>query len=587
MAEKLLAKYFPPAKTAKMRNDISSFYQLETEMLYDTWERFKELLRKCPHHRIPNWLQVQTFYNGLNSATRQMIDAAARGTLNSKTPGAAQKLFEEMAMNNYQWSSTRSKPSKSAEIYSLDAVTSLAMQVEALGKKIYGLSVNHPVAPMMRCDICGGGHPNHECRATQEEHANVIGNRPPYQNYNGMNNPDYRNYANPSWNNNQQPTRNNTPSRYQQAPHQLPPLVEKKSNLEELMTKFIQFSESRFQSTETALRNQQASIHNLEIQLVQISRLLSERPQGSLPGNTETNPREQVNAVTLKSGRTLQEKGKQETKKDAVEEEDKCQEEIVEKPPVVKEFIPPLPYPARLKKDKDDEQFGKFLSLFRQLHINLPFIDALAQMPKYAKFLKDLLSNKKKLEELIVDRALADLGASINLMPYSVFKKLGLGERRLTRMSIQLADRSIKYPRGIIQYVLVKVDKFIFPVDFVILDMDEDTDVPLILGHPFLATAGAIIYVRDGKSLVHEGGNDGMSLLTQEQWCHLEATKPLWRKMNFEVLEWKSKKQPNPSINEPPDEKLKVSSPLESQISFASHDSLLIYLLFREVSVAL
>ncbi|XP_027333518.1 uncharacterized protein LOC113848267 [Abrus precatorius] len=548
MAEKFLAKYFPPAKTAKMRNDISSFYQLESETLYDTWERFKELLRKCPHHGIPDWLQVQTFYNGLNTATRQMIDAAAGGTLNSKTPRAAQELFEEMAMNNYQWSSTRSKPAKSAGIYSLDAVTSLAMQVEALGKKIDGLSVNHQVAPVMRCDICGGGHPNHECRATQKEYANVIGNIPPYQNYNGMNNPGWRNYANQPWNNNQQPMQNNTLPGFQQASHPPPPPAEKKSNLEEL---------------------------------------LSERPQGSLPNNTETNPREQVNAVTLRSGRTLQEKGKQETEKDAVEEEDKCQEENVEKPPVVKEFIPPLPYPARLKKDRDNEQFGKFLSLFRQLHINLPFVNALAQMPKYAKFLKDLLSNKKKLEELatvtlneecsailqnkmpeklkdpgsfnlpcligrlIVDRALADLGASINLMPYSVFKKLGLGEPRPTRMSIQLADRSIKYPRGIIEDVLVKVDKFIFPVDFVILDMDEDTNVPLILGRPFLATTGAIIDVRDGKlilreflisnplerSLVHDRGKDDMSLVTQEQWCHLEATKPLWRKRDFKVLE--------------------------------------------------
>ncbi|XP_027342953.1 uncharacterized protein LOC113855505 [Abrus precatorius] len=424
-------------------------------------------------------------------------------------------------MNSYQWSSTRSKPAKSTGIYSLDVVTSLAMQVEALGKKIDGLSVNHPVAPMMRCDICGGGHPNHECRATQEEHANVIGNRPPYQNYNGMNNLDWRNYANPLWNNDQQPMRNNTLSGFQQASHPPPPQLK---------------------------RSQYSNI---------------------------------------KEWQNITRERKQEIEKDAVEEQDKCQEEIVEKPHVVKEFTPPLPYPARLKKGKDDEQFGNFLSIFRQLHINLPFVDALAQIPKYAKFLKDLLSNKKKLEELaivtlnkecstilqnkmpeklkdpgsftlpcligrlIVYRALADLGASINLMSYSVFKKLGLGEPRPTRMSIQLADRSIKYPTGIIEDVLVKVDKFIFPVDFVILDMDEDTDVPLILGCPFLATAGAIIDVRDGKlilreflilnslkkSLVHEGGKDDMSLLTQEQWCHLEATKPLWRKRDFKVLE--------------------------------------------------
>ncbi|XP_027351144.1 uncharacterized protein LOC113862248 [Abrus precatorius] len=520
MAEKFLAKYFPPAKTAKMRNDISSFYQLESKTLYDTWERFKELLRKCPHHGIPDSLQVQTFYNGLNPATRQMIDAAERDTLNSKTPRVAQELFEEMAMNSYQWSSTRSKPAKFAGIYSLDAVTSLAMQVEALWKKIDGLFVNHPVASVMRCDICGGGHPNHECRATQEEHANLIGNIPPYQNYNGMNNPAWRNYANPPWNNNQQPTRNNTPSGYQQAPHQLPPLAEKKSNLEELMTKFIQTLESR---------------------------LLSERPQGSLPGNTETNPREQVNAVTLRSDRTLQEKRKQETEKYAVEEEDKCQEETVE---------------------------------------NLP-------MPKYAKFLKDLLSNRKKLEELATVTLNEECSAILqNKMPKKLkdpgsftlpcligrlivdraLGDLGLGEPRPTRMSIQLADRLIKYPRGIIEDVLVKVDKFIFPVDFVILDMDEDIDVPLILGRPFLATAGAIIDVRDGKlilreflisnplkrSLVHDRGKDDMSLVTQEQWCHLEATKPLWRKRDFKVLDWKLEKQPNPSINEPPDVELKV-----------------------------
>ena len=146
-------------------------------------------------------------------------------------------------------------------------------------------------------------------------------------------------------------------------------------------------------------------------------------------------------------------------------------------------------------------------------------------MPRYAKFLKDLLSNKKKLKEISTapigagcsaillnklpkklkdpgsftipcligdmpeERALADLGASINLMPYSMFKQLGLGEPKPTRMSLQLADRSIKFPKGIIEDVLVKVENFIFPVDFMILDMSADVEVPLILGRPFLATA--------------------------------------------------------------------------------------------------
>ncbi|XP_022019247.1 uncharacterized protein LOC110919284 [Helianthus annuus] len=152
-------------------------------------------------------------------------------------------------------------------------------------------------------------------------------------------------------------------------------------------------------------------------------------------------------------------------------------------------------------------------------------------MPKYAKFLTDILSNKQKLEDMScvvmnescsailqnrlptkmgdlgsftlpclignmsVSHALADLGASINLMPYKVFTKLDLGESSPTSMSIRLADRSIKYPRGFVENMLVKIDKFVFPVDFVILDMDEDSRVPLILGRPFLNTSRTIVDV--------------------------------------------------------------------------------------------
>ncbi|KAK5836570.1 hypothetical protein PVK06_012362 [Gossypium arboreum] len=162
-------------------------------------------------------------------------------------------------------------------------------------------------------------------------------------------------------------------------------------------------------------------------------------------------------------------------------------------------------------------------------------------MPTYVKFLKELLTNKRKFEglstielneecsailqnklptklkdpesftipcligSLNVEKALVDLGASINLMPYKMFKQFGLREPKPTRMSIQLADRSIKYPRGIIEDVLVKVDKFIFFVDFVVLDMDEDVEVPLILGRPFLATAKAVINVGDGKLVLRVG----------------------------------------------------------------------------------
>ncbi|XP_048229292.1 uncharacterized protein LOC125369922 [Ricinus communis] len=106
----------------------------------------------------------------------------------------------------------------------------------------------------------------------------------------------------------------------------------------------------------------------------------------------------------------------------------------------------------------------------------------------------------KCLGDLTISDALAYLGASINVISYNLFAKLGLGETKpTTRMSIQLVDRSVKHPRGIVENVLVKVDKFIFPVDFVILDMDGENSVAFILGRPFLATSRAIIDVYDGK----------------------------------------------------------------------------------------
>ena len=96
-------------------------------------------------------------------------------------------------------------------------------------------------------------------------------------------------------------------------------------------------------------------------------------------------------------------------------------------------------------------------------------------------------------------KVLCDLGAKINLMPLSVFKQLGVGEVRPTTMTLQLAVRSHGYPEGKIEDVLVKVDKFIFPVDFIVLDFKANNEVPIILGRPFLAIGKTLIDVQKGK----------------------------------------------------------------------------------------
>ena len=107
-----------------------------------------------------------------------------------------------------------------------------------------------------------------------------------------------------------------------------------------------------------------------------------------------------------------------------------------------------------------------------------------------------------KIGGTCIDKALLDLGASVNLLPYSVYKQLGLGELKPTNITLSLADRSVKIPKGIIKDVLVKVDKFYYPVDFVVLDTEPiengPNHVPIILGRPFLATANAIINYRNG-----------------------------------------------------------------------------------------
>ncbi|GJZ25823.1 reverse transcriptase domain-containing protein [Tanacetum coccineum] len=189
---------------------------------------------------------------------------------------------------------------------------------------------------------------------------------------------------------------------------------------------------------------------------------------------------------------------------------------------------PNIPYPSRMhqekQQEKDEVQIHKFWQMFKQLHINISLADALILIPKYQKMLKSLLSNKEKLLELantplnencsavilkklpeklgdpgkflipcgfseLKCKALADLGASINLMPLSVWKKLGLPELISTRMTLELANRAICTPAGIARDVFVPVGKFTFPADFVIVDYESDPRVPLILGRPFLRTA--------------------------------------------------------------------------------------------------
>ena len=101
MARKFMLKYFPPSRIVQFRNEITSFVQLETESFYEAWERFKELLRKCPYHGIQPWVQIQTFYNGLMSQTKSIVDVVAGGSIMTKTYDEAYELMEKLASNHH------------------------------------------------------------------------------------------------------------------------------------------------------------------------------------------------------------------------------------------------------------------------------------------------------------------------------------------------------------------------------------------------------------------------------------------------------------------------------------------------------
>ncbi|XP_050875762.1 uncharacterized protein LOC127079423 [Lathyrus oleraceus] len=192
-----------------------------------------------------------------------------------------------------------------------------------------------------------------------------------------------------------------------------------------------------------------------------------------------------------------------------IKENEALGEELVALKPVVKEtFTEPkpvikLPFPTRnKKKGQHDKKFEKFLELFKKLEINIPLLEALEQMPTYAKFMKDIISKKCAIDTnpiILTETCSAILqGASVSLMPLSFYKKLGIRVVQDTRMTLQFANHSVKKPYGIVEDVLVKIDKFGFPVNLVILAMPEYEEIPLILGRPFLETGRCLINIKEG-----------------------------------------------------------------------------------------
>ncbi|XP_024032292.1 uncharacterized protein LOC112094828 [Morus notabilis] len=254
--------------------------------------------------------------------------------------------------------------------------------------------------------------------------------------------------------------------------------------------------------------------------------------------NSEGQNIKEVNAISTRSAKNLDTPS---TSKTTSSNEESAQEK--EEPTKIPVKVP---FPQALRPAGNvPENQSEILEHLTQLKINLPLLHVIKQVPAYAKVIKDLCTIKRKhhvkktaflTEQVSVvieqktppkykdpgcptiscqigthefGQALLDLGSSVNLMPYSVYSQLGLGEIKSTSVVLQLADRSIKRPRGIVEDVLLQVDKFYYPVDFLILDtqsvVDMESSIPIILGRPFLATANALINCRNGLMKISFG----------------------------------------------------------------------------------
>ncbi|GJS76483.1 reverse transcriptase domain-containing protein [Tanacetum coccineum] len=316
--------------------------------------------------------------------------------------------------------------------------------------------------------------------------------------------------------------------------------------------------ESYVKANDAILKNVQNQNQGLQNQMTNVTSLLTSlctkindlgntnqaSSSSTLPSNTIPNPRNEAKAITTRSGVSYDgppipppvvEKESEVTKDTElpstediqpplVQEQTKDKEPIEEPSFVANKAKPNLPYPSRLNKqkirEKDDILASKFMEIFRNLHFELSFADALIHMPKFALMFKKMLNNKDKLIELtktplnenysaVVLKKLPESKVTRINHSLSIWKKLQLPGLTKTKMVLELADRTISKPTGVAENVFVKVGKCYFPADFVVLDFIADPRVPLILGRPFLRTAHALIDVYEGDITLR---NDDQSL---------------------------------------------------------------------------
>ncbi|KAM1175357.1 hypothetical protein ACFX19_028369 [Malus domestica] len=564
MKRAFLEKFFPTSRVILLRKRISGIQQEEGESFPTYYERFKSLVASCPQHQMKEELLLQYFYEGLLPIERQMLDASAGGALVDKTPTAAKTLIANRALNAQQYEGVGQRG------------TTRQHQVNEVveGPKVQNVSA---------CGVCSmQGHPTDKCPQLIEnggwETLNAVGFGQQYQQRNdpfsNTYNPGWRDHPNFKWRESQQGQQQSTfrqqpPGFYQKpfAPTQPQAQTTQKSGSSIDNDQIFNLLTSMAQG----MQNRDKKVDELEKQVGQIAEFMGQfREQGRLPSSTIANPKggfESAKAIMLRSGRQVgtspppAKSAPNKVEEVIIEEEEQGlatarkdvhlpqvpmapkPSNLTNKGTIVSNSIPtndfPLnvPFPSRFKQTKKEEAEKDILETFRKVQVNIPLLDAVKQVPRYAKFLKELCTTRKRISNKEVvqvsenvsavlqrklppkckdpgsftipcvigntkfEHAMLDLGASINVMPYSIYASMNLGELKNDGVIIQLADRSNAYPKGVLEDVLVQVDNLIFPADFYVLEMEDSpnvTPLPILLGRPFMKTARTKIDVFKG-----------------------------------------------------------------------------------------
>nr|GEU30484.1 reverse transcriptase domain-containing protein [Tanacetum cinerariifolium] len=454
LVNKFVNQFFPPSKTTHLKNEISRFTQRFEETFSKAWDRFKELLRACPHHGFSKLTQIDMFYNGLTEQDQDSLNAASGGNLLNKTTREALKIIKN-----------KSKISNLVEIVN--------KQVVAPAKAVE-----------KTCVTCGGAHAYYECIATDSNPSSVCAATGSY---------------------NQIP-----PS----VPNEFSSYIKSNEIAIKSMQNQINVLRGDFSKQEENLRrNLNDDMRNILSSFFQNQPLTS----GTLSSNTVPNPKGEMKAVTTHSGlayegpsiptdSSLEKVDEQNTKEILDKEHSNSSGSTAQvQPPVVPILIPELdvlrtqskpsiPYPSRLNdqklREKATNQMEKFFQIFHDLHFDISFANALLLMPKFASTIKSFLANKDKLFEL-------------------------------AKMTLELEDRSITRPKGFAEDVFVKVGKFYFPTDFVVVDFKVDPIVLLLLGRSFLRTGRALIDVyREEITLrVNDESSSNPTLVSESDFC--------------------------------------------------------------------